>query len=138
MSNIIPIIPLAIDSWTMRDVATSATTIRTMAPKRSDQGARLKNSHHTTTANPPTSPPSIPTTAGLGHDDGDDKPDQPLQHHGDHAGPQPERLPRSRFVGLSDGHVRRYAPHRAFVPGFQADPNLRQTCPERKEAICVE
>ena len=30
----------------MRDVANSATGMRTMAPTRSDQGARLKNSHH--------------------------------------------------------------------------------------------
>ena len=83
----------------------SATIIRTMAPKRSDQGARLKNSHHTRTANPQTSPPSIPNSDGLGNDDGDDEPDQPLQHHGDDAGPQPERLAGSRFVGLRDGHV---------------------------------
>ena len=33
-----------IDSWRRCHVATSATIIRTMAPKRSDQGARLKNS----------------------------------------------------------------------------------------------
>src|SRR5712691_4269686 len=43
----------------MRFVATTATTIRTMAPTRSAQGARLKNSHHTTIANPQASPPSI-------------------------------------------------------------------------------
>ena len=47
----------------MRDVANSATTIRTMAPTRSDQGARLKNSHHTTTANPPTNPAQHPDRA---------------------------------------------------------------------------
>ena len=40
-----------------RDVATIATIIRTMAPKRSDQGARLKKAHHTTIARPPTTPP---------------------------------------------------------------------------------
>ena len=54
MGNMNPIIPVAIDLSMMRDVATSATIIRTMAPKRSHQGARLKNTHHTTTAKPPT------------------------------------------------------------------------------------
>ena len=52
MGNNIPCTPVAIDSWTMRDVANSATIIRTMAPKRSDQGARLKNSHHRTISQP--------------------------------------------------------------------------------------
>ena len=60
MGNIIPIMPVAIDTWMTRDVATIATIIRTMAPKRSDQGARLKKTHHTTIANPPTSPPITP------------------------------------------------------------------------------
>ena len=54
--NIIPIIPVAIDLWMTRDVAKSATIIKAMAPKRSGRGARLKNTHHTTIANPPTSP----------------------------------------------------------------------------------
>src|SRR5215213_964075 len=36
----------------MRKVANNATIIRTTAPTRSDQGARLKNSHHRMTANP--------------------------------------------------------------------------------------
>ena len=39
---------------------------------------------------------------GLWDDDGDDKPEQPLQHHDDHAGPQTELLLRSRFAGLRD------------------------------------
>src|SRR5205807_5476 len=39
-------------------VANNATIIRPIAPKRSDQAARLKNIHHTTTTNVPTSPPS--------------------------------------------------------------------------------
>src|SRR5947207_760057 len=60
MGNIIPIIPPAMDLWIMRDVANAATIIRTMALTRSDQGARLKNSHHTTIANAPTSPPITP------------------------------------------------------------------------------
>ena len=92
MANIIPIIPFAIDSWTTRDVANSATTIRTMAPRRSDQGARLKNSHHTTISQPADESAKHAEDHGLGNDEGDDEPDQPLQHHGDHAGPQPERL----------------------------------------------
>ena len=105
MTNSIPIIPFAIDSWTMRDVATSATIIRTMAPQRSDQGARLKNTHHTDDSQPADEAADHPDDQGLGRDDRDAKPDQPLQRHGDDAGPQPERFPRSRFVGLCDGHV---------------------------------
>src|SRR5687767_3247819 len=35
----------------------SATIIRPLAPTRSDQGARLKNTHQTTIASPPASPP---------------------------------------------------------------------------------
>ena len=44
----------------MRDVANSAAIITTRAPTRSDQGARLKNSHHTTITNPPKTPASTP------------------------------------------------------------------------------
>src|ERR1035437_10189441 len=66
MGNIIPIIPVAIDTWTMRDVANSAIIIRTIAPKRSDQGARLKNNHHTTIANPATSPPRMANAKASG------------------------------------------------------------------------
>ena len=82
----------------MRDVANSATIIRTTAPKRSDQGARLKNTHHTTIANPPTSTAkhrdqivasgtTMGTTNRTSHCSADD----------DHAGPQPERLPSWNF-----------------------------------------
>ena len=35
----------------------------------------------------------------VGHDDGGDKPDQPLEHYGDHGWPQLERLLPSRPVG---------------------------------------
>ncbi len=64
--NIIPIIPVAIDTWMMRVVAASATIIRTMAPKRSDQGARLRNTHHTTIASAPTSSPITPNPMAPG------------------------------------------------------------------------
>ena len=64
--NSIPMPPFASDTWMKRDVANSATTISTMAPKRSDQGARLKNAHHTTTASPPTRPPINPTGGAPG------------------------------------------------------------------------
>ena len=60
MGNIIPIIPVAIDTWMMLFVANSPTIIKTIAPKRSDQGARLKNTHHRTIAN---QPPKIPPTS---------------------------------------------------------------------------
>ena len=76
MGSNIPIIPFAIDSCTMRDVASTAPTMTTMAPTRSDQGARLKKSHHTMIANPPATPAKYRGAAGPGHDHGDDKPDQ--------------------------------------------------------------
>src|SRR5213080_5581469 len=44
----------------MHDVANSATIITTMAPTRSDHGARLKSTHHTRIATPLASPPIIP------------------------------------------------------------------------------
>ena len=64
----IPIIPVAIDWWMMRDVAASATIISTTAPQRSDRGAREKNAHHTTTANPPRSAPSGAMYPAIGPD----------------------------------------------------------------------
>src|SRR5882724_8623838 len=60
MYIIMPIPAFAMDWWTRGFVANTATIIRTMAPMRSNQGARLKNSHHTRTASPQTSPPIIP------------------------------------------------------------------------------
>jgi hypothetical protein len=61
IGNIIPIIPFAMDGCTRCDVANNPTIIRTMAPTRSDQGARLKNSHRRRTASPPPkTPPSTP------------------------------------------------------------------------------
>ena len=50
----------------MRDVANSATAIKTRTPTRSDHGARLKNSHHTTINSPPTSPPITPRPTAPG------------------------------------------------------------------------
>src|ERR1700680_1090440 len=64
--NIIPIIPVATDTWTMRFVAISATIARATAPRRSDQGARLKKTHHTTIANAQTKPPIAPKRKALG------------------------------------------------------------------------
>ncbi len=56
----IPIAPAEMDSWTMRDAARRPTIITARAPKRSDHGARLKKSHHTTMANPPRGPAITP------------------------------------------------------------------------------
>src|SRR6516165_1026657 len=66
MKGIIPIIPVAIDLWTMRKVAATATTISTSAPRRSDQRTRLKNIHQTRINNPPATLPRTPTPAMLG------------------------------------------------------------------------
>ena len=63
MGNNIPCAPVAIDLSMRRDVANSAATIRPKAPKRSDQGGRLKNIHHRTIAKAHTGPASrTPTT----------------------------------------------------------------------------
>ena len=48
--NQFPIIPPMSDSWTSGRIANTAAIIRTMAPRRSDQGARLKKSHQRTMA----------------------------------------------------------------------------------------
>src|ERR1700676_3757449 len=64
--NIIPIIHVATDTWTMRFVATSATIARATAPRRSDQGARLKKTHQTTIANAQTKPPIATKRKALG------------------------------------------------------------------------
>src|SRR5688572_27817142 len=45
-----PILPVAIDTWTIRFVPITARTIRTRAPRRSYQGARLSNNHQRTIA----------------------------------------------------------------------------------------
>ena len=55
--NMKPIIPFAIDGWTKRDVTAAATSISATTPSRSDQGARLKNSHQPITARPNAKPP---------------------------------------------------------------------------------
>src|SRR5579862_2574845 len=64
--NIIPIIPVATDTWTRRFVATSATIARATAPRRSDQGARLKKTHQATIANTQTKAAITPKRKVLG------------------------------------------------------------------------
>jgi len=49
--------PVRIDTSTTRDVTKSETGINTIAAMRSDHGARLKNSHHTTIATAETIAP---------------------------------------------------------------------------------
>ena len=105
--------PPAIDTWTRRDVANSATIIRTMAPRRSDQGARLKSSHQTRIERARQGEPSSPTNSGFRHDQGTRNLASHQQHGGDHAGPQPQRLPRgwidSLVVVVSHRVVTRYS-----------------------------
>ena len=120
MKNNIPIAPVAIDRSRKRFVATSATIIRPMAPKRSDQAARLKKSHHRTTAKPRRAPPA-PLRSGHRARCGEGKPEQQLQHRDGHARPQPERLPSSRFVRLRHSHIRLYSLYRQFVPFFSLE-----------------
>ena len=49
-----PIAPLWIDGWTIHSIATIAAAIATIRPRRSSQGARLKNSHQSTMPSPQT------------------------------------------------------------------------------------
>ena len=56
-----PIIPPAIDTSITRDVAAIATSITAIAPRRSDQGARLKKTHQTKIVTAAARPPIIAT-----------------------------------------------------------------------------
>src|SRR5688500_10245224 len=66
MSHIIPSMPPPIDSWRTYGVATRASAITAATVSRSDQGALLKNSHHTTTATPASRAPRTPAIAAVG------------------------------------------------------------------------
>ena len=55
---------------------------------------------------------------GLGDDGGEGDPGQPLQRHGEHAGPQPQRLPPGGFVGECGRHARHYPPGEPPVSCF--------------------
>ena len=99
MKIIIPCPAPTIDSWATVLAANTATIIKTIAPTRSDQGARLKNTHHTTIANAPTTPPSIPMGSGIGRDNRAAEHDEQLDDGDDHSGPQPERFPGGRSPG---------------------------------------
>ena len=91
MGNNIPPGAVAIDSWRTREVANNATTISTIAPTRSDHGARLKNTHHTAIAKRGHESAKQPYRGSPWRDDGNrDELEQHQRHRGDHAGPQPE------------------------------------------------
>ena len=65
-----PIIPVAIDLSTRREVTSRPTAINARAPSRSDHGARLKNSHQTMIASAPATPTIIPRRKALGTSNG--------------------------------------------------------------------
>ena len=73
-------------------------TIRTIAPRRSGQGARLKNSHHTTISRPATTAPIIPKRQDLGRGGA-----EPARRAG--SGRRPRR--RATAEAASEGSVRR-------------------------------
>src|SRR5256885_12435736 len=52
---------------------------------------------------------------------------EPLQHHGEHAGPQPERLPSGGFVRLCVGHARPYPASVPLVSGVRAGSQDRKS-----------
>ncbi len=70
IGSIMPMNPFEIDGCTMREVAATATSISTIAAARSDQSARLKNSHHTRMMNAPATPASMPTAPAPGNKSG--------------------------------------------------------------------
>ena len=71
--NMKPIMPLAIDGWTTRDVAARPAAINAMAPSRSRQAARLRNSHQTITSRLPAIPPRIAAPPASGETRGTPK-----------------------------------------------------------------
>ena len=93
-----PIIPLAIDSCTRRSVPAMAMTIRTIAPIRSIQAARLKNSHqmHDHQAEDDSADDRGPSLIGGNHRQAEHH--QPLQHDGNHTGPEANRVFEAPFV----------------------------------------
>ena len=86
-------------------LANTAPTIRTIAPTRSNQGARLNNSHHTAISQRAGDAPKHADRSGIGRDNRGAEHDEQLDDGDDHSGPQPERLPRRQFVRVSDGHI---------------------------------
>ena len=62
-----PCAPVAMDGWRKRKVAISARIIRTTAPGRSVQDARLKKTHQITNINAPASSPNTLTRPASGN-----------------------------------------------------------------------
>ena len=134
MGNVIPIIPVAIERSTMRDVAPSATTIRRMAPNRSIQAARLKKTHHRTIASPPTNPPNTLISSASGHTIGTPN----LRIHSSVTATTPGHS-RSGFLGACSSAGRRvtfrqYSSTRNFVPLYSANFPARLT-PEQSPFV---
>lgn len=107
-----------IDSCLRLHVAPMATIISAMAPTRSDQAARLRNAHHTTIATAPMSPPCAPKLKPLNPGTRACMPTRASHCSATMTTPghKPERSPRSRFVGLSDGHIGSTASDLGRVP----------------------
>jgi hypothetical protein len=83
-----PIPAPTIDSWATVLVANTAPIIRTIAPTRSNQRARLNSTHHTTMSNAPTTPPSIPIGNPASGDNRGAERDEQSDGDGD-SGPKP-------------------------------------------------
>src|SRR5688572_17800652 len=62
----LPMKPPEIDAWTSGLMAITAAAMTTSAPIRSDQGARLKNSHQMRIRAAPTTPTSTPLRSASG------------------------------------------------------------------------
>ena len=60
IGKIIPIAPVASETWRKGHVTAIAAAIAASPPRRSTQAARLKNSHQMTRASPPPMPANTP------------------------------------------------------------------------------
>ena len=97
---IMPIMPPAIEAWTICFVTGTNTIISPITPRRSIQGARLKNSHHKKISKPPKNPPINVSAEALGIKEGNYEHDQQLQHCNGDARPQSQRLWLAQLVLL--------------------------------------
>src|SRR5438105_5477522 len=104
-----------------------------MAPSRSDQGARLKKTHQTRTANPPSTPPIIPKATPPGTTIG-------TTNHTSHCSATASTPGHSRYgfcaVGLSDWAGFRFmpvSPNALFFQTFLPTTRVPGITPERSE-----
>jgi len=115
------IIPSIRSQWTRERSATSATPRQPSGrrkPRPLDQGARLQEQPPDRQQPARRRPRQYRDTAGIGHDSGDDKPDQPLHDHEDHAGPK-----RSGFLSVGSSSAGWAYQTNTFLKGPSVQPS---------------